>query len=324
MKTLERKVELNPFDNQKSQNEPEKEAKVEFENDELVEKTLKQYRTLKNELSWIKKEKQIKKQKLETLKPAQINNLLLQIIRETPKQKTEDEQTGLFLSKLIQKSYQAGNNDFILNTQDLQIHCLGKKLVGKKERPIQITIQGNTGDSCGYESKNSIFNIKGNTGLTCGGESKNSTYNIEGKTKGWFGCKSKNSYFNLQGDTGENCGAESKNSTYNIMGNATTDLGKDSKHCRFDVKGNTASWCGESSIKNTFNIGGNTGFRCGMYSEKSTFNIEGNVEDHCGYLSKDCTFTTPNKQTYERMKEDVTQKGWFGVLIKNKVIYTGK
>ena len=83
--TLE--VKVNPFGSSETFNEPEKEQKIEFEKDELVEKTLEQYRKLKN---WTPTQEDYDKKhilKLETLNPEQINTLLHYMMAESTKQK---------------------------------------------------------------------------------------------------------------------------------------------------------------------------------------------------------------------------------------------
>ena len=143
------------------------------------------------------------------------------------------ENTGDFISKLIQNSYNAGHNEFALNTQTLEIGYLGTRLEGTKERPIRITITRDVGLGCGLYSKNSIFNIQGNAGEYCGWASENSTYNVQGNTERSCGLYSENSTFNIQGNTDDNCGESSKNSTFNIEGNAGFGCGLDAKNSTF-------------------------------------------------------------------------------------------
>ena len=90
----------------------------------------------------------------ETVTPADITAFL----QTTIKHEQHNEycwRTGLFISKLMQNSYEAGHNDFILNTTALkEIHNLGCDLTGTEERLIKLTIIGNTGDWCGWGSRN--------------------------------------------------------------------------------------------------------------------------------------------------------------------------
>jgi len=132
---------------------------------------------------------------MEVLKPAQIDKLFQRIIKEMPKEETEYAITGIFLSCLIQNSYDNGNNDFILNTRDVQMTILGYKLKGKRKNKMKITIQGNAGLCFGEESKYCHFNIHGNAERKCGNGSENSTYSIEGSISKFCGDYSKNCIF---------------------------------------------------------------------------------------------------------------------------------
>ena len=129
------------------------------------------------------------------LTPAEINTFLQMTIRH----EQHEEYcltTREIISELIQKSYDAGHNDFMLDTTALkEIYYIGSNLEGTEERPIEITITGNTGDWCGCLSKHLTYKITGNTGGECGYGSKNST-------------------FEISGNTGEGCGKYSTFSTY--------------------------------------------------------------------------------------------------------------
>ena len=167
------------------------------------------------------------------LTPEKIN-AFLQTTKIFENDKNYQSYTGKFISKLIQNSYNAGNNNFKLNTKNLkEIHSLGYGLQGIKEKQIKITIEGNTGNWCGEESKHTTFNIKGNTGNWCGWRSKHTTFNIEGNTRNYCGGYSYNSTFNIKENTGDSCGHFSNNTTYNI-------------------KGNTGNKCGEFSNNTTY------------------------------------------------------------------------
>ena len=110
------------------------------------------------------------------LTPTDINLFLQTTIRHE-QHKNYDWATGHFISELIQNSYDAGHNDFTLSTTALKrIHNLGSYLEGTKKRPLEITIKGNIGYSCGCSAKNAAFNIKGNARDSCGFCAENSTF----------------------------------------------------------------------------------------------------------------------------------------------------
>ena len=114
--------------------------------------------------------------------------------------------TGYFISRLIQDSYDAGHNDFTLNTKGLRgLDKLCTELKGKKKNPLKVTINGNAGNCCGEDSKRSLFYIEGNAGDDCGRVSKKSV-------------------FCVSGDVGSKCGSWSKKSTFKTPNRET--LGK--------------------------------------------------------------------------------------------------
>ena len=224
----------------------------------------------------------------DVLTPEQINSFLQTTITYE-NDKNYQHYMGLFVSKLIQNSYDNGHNNFVLNTKALkEMHSIGYKLEGTEEKQIQITIEGNTGKWCGLTAKNSTFNIKGNAGDGCGRDSNHTTFNIKGNTGNWCGEESKHTTYNINGNTGDHCGSVSKHTTYNI-------------------KGNTGNDCGYKAYHSTYNIKRNTGDGCGAGSEHSTYNIEGNIGDECGYFSKHSTYITHNKKLYKRLLQELPE-----------------
>jgi len=218
MITLEKIMEINPFNNQKSDKEPEKEGKVEFENDTSIEKTLDHYRQM-DHTNWPASVRFLHDFEPELLTPNQINTLLQKIIQETPKQKMEHYITGMIITQIIQESYEKGHNKFMLTTKDTRIQNIGHSLKGTPENPVRISIQGNTGNQLGYHSKKCRYDINGNTEKDCGTHSKNCKYNI-------------------QGNVTELCGDGSRNCIFLIKGNAKEFLGDNSTNCKYYIKGN--------------------------------------------------------------------------------------
>jgi len=226
--TLE--LALNPFEGKKTGRKAEREEKIELELDEKVERVLEQHRQLNSIKDYYKTEKTLKNLEYEALNPTQIDIILQRIMK-----KLEEEHWPIadFLSKIIQKSYDAGYNNFTLTTKKTQIDFLASELKGKQENPLQITIQGNTGDLCGEELYECTFNIQGNTGYELGAKSENCTYNITGNTQRRCGIFSTNCKYNIAGNTEELCGQSSENCTYNITGNTGDRCGHTSENCTF-------------------------------------------------------------------------------------------
>jgi len=184
MTTLEKIMEINPFLNQKSQHQPEKESKVEYEKDPLIEKTIELYDEQKP--CWILTDKD--KTDFETLNPLQIDTVLQKILQKDEK---PFSMTGPFLSKLIQKSYDNGHNYFTLNTQDTRIEKIGSHLSSEIENPLRLTVNGNAGSYFGENSFNCAFWVKGDVAGLCGRKSHGCIYNIDreiGFSPEKFGC----------------------------------------------------------------------------------------------------------------------------------------
>lgn len=89
-----------------------------------------------------------------------------------------------YLSKLIQKSYNAGHNDFRVDSGS-DILSIGG-LNGTPENILKLTLSDNVstffGDNCSYSN----FLILGNAGYGLGNESNNCLYRVAGQIKG--GC----------------------------------------------------------------------------------------------------------------------------------------
>ncbi len=133
----------------------------------------------------------------ESLTPEQINQFLQCTIayENHPNYSTN---TGDFVSRLIQNSFDAGNNGFHLSLRGLsrRIHYLCN-IRGTPERIIEVALEGNAGNNLGVDAQNAIITLRGNAGDFCGQGSKNAT-------------------FHLHGDVGENLGNESTETTFHL------------------------------------------------------------------------------------------------------------
>ncbi len=110
------------------------------------------------------------------LNPDQINDLVSYLISDVllkgkkyPCHGTEkqisllDFDQGIHLSKLIQKSYNAGYNDFKINTKgtSVLINAFGSYLNGSKENPLRLNMVGDVGECCAAYSNYLILNLEG-------------------------------------------------------------------------------------------------------------------------------------------------------------------
>ena len=71
---------------------------------------------------------------------------------------------SMYASALIQKSYHAGNNGFMLHTQNIPSYLTCAWLEGWKNNLIDITIYGDTGDCTGRDSRWCSVRHEGNAG----------------------------------------------------------------------------------------------------------------------------------------------------------------
>ena len=122
----------------------------------------------------------------------------------------EAQNISMLLTRLIQNSYDAGNNHFLIDTTNMfsiyntpsmnRLFELGYGLTGRKENPIHLNINGNPGthfltkahyvkaavqgsvdDFCGYKSKHLAVTISHDAKSLCGGHSYASSFVIKGK-----------------------------------------------------------------------------------------------------------------------------------------------
>ena len=232
---------------------------------------------------------QIRSLEKAVLNPSEINEFLQTVLKEYGDE-LDKRKTEFYINCLLQDSYDAGNNNFVLNTGDSQMNHLGYMLKGTDEKKLEITIKGDVGYKCGYSSTNSSFTIEGNVREWCGKSSNNSSFAIRGNVGESCGDISKDSSFTIKGNVGYWCGRDSTNSSFTIEGDIENECGKDSKDSTFTIEGNVGNWCGRNSKQSSFTVKGNVGDECGRYSENSTFTIGGNVGKWCGEYSINSTF----------------------------------
>ena len=122
--------------------------------------------------------------------------------------------TGLFISQLIQNSYEAGNNNFEIDVNSLKIiDNLAYNISGTEERMVRIVIKGKVGHDCGSKAEHSTFTIE-KAGKYCGFKAENSTFTMKEAGNG-CGQYTKHSTFTIE-KAGDWCGLWAKNSTFTI------------------------------------------------------------------------------------------------------------
>ena len=146
--------------------------------------------------------------------------------------------TGIFVSRLIQESYDAGNNNFRLSVENLNpLECLASEVKGSEDRQLYLTIEGNDGKDFAYQSEHAHFIVDGNTdggegcfgrnidlaiygwaGDSCGSNMRKSRMYVRDGTRNLFGCRAEGSELTSDGPVGMNVAENARNSTFVFNG----------------------------------------------------------------------------------------------------------
>ena len=106
--------------------------------------------------------------------------------------------TGLFMSQLIQNSYDAGNTEFTLDVKDRpMIHALGQNLRGTPTRPLVLNIDGAAGHLCARDSCYVEINVSGDAESDFGAYVRCSALNVGGEPGPFLGVGARNSTFTV-------------------------------------------------------------------------------------------------------------------------------
>ncbi len=195
--------------------------------------------------------------------------------------------TGLFISKLIQSSYNNGYNDFELNIKDLdQINSLGRYLKGDKDNRIRIKLIGDAGNATGAESEHCEFIVEGNVDKAYGNNATNSFFYTTGNVDDWCGSNAIDCSFYIEKDMGNWCGNETNNSRFYILGDVNEYIGK-------------------GSIRSEFYINGVPGEYLGNRANQSKFMMNHTPAPPLGSEANTCIFSTTDPQTYTSLKQMV-------------------
>lgn len=235
---------IDPFGGKSKGSPPEMMGEINLETNELVERVCDAYNVYRDYRSVTGEDHPfISQLEIEVLNPVQID-LVLQKIADGEEFKST---LGLFLTRLIQDSYDGGYNDFVLSTGDLGMDHFGLNLRGKPRRMLNIMVNGNvdqycgsnsyqclfivegiTGKSCGFSSYCSLFILRKDVGDDCGYQSERSSFFIGGDVGHWCGFNSKSSKFIIEGGVGCSCGHGSEGGVYGTSNPKTYEIMKNS------------------------------------------------------------------------------------------------
>lgn len=183
------------------------------------------------------------------------------------------DNTGVFVSKLIQNSCNAGYNDFVLNIPRMnkKLNHLGSNLSGYYSDNLRITVNGNLGDSCFKYIERCTLTINGDVGDDC----------IESMVS---------SEIVLNGNGGRSCG------TYERVG---VDL---------TVNGNVGEFFGSGFQGSSLVLNGDCSDNWGGSCESSVLTFNGKVGKRNHIKSRDCTFKTPILDNLKQFHYNETSK----------------
>ena len=137
--------------------------------------------------------------------------------------------TGSFITKLVQVSYNAGYNQFVLDVNNLRpIGGIGFKLKGTSDQKVEVTIKGTSGYGASF-IENAIFTAD--------------------EVGDRFGSNSTNSMFTAL-VAGNECAQEMKNSQFTV-GTVGFDFGRLATNSTFIFK-EAGKWCGYHSENSVF------------------------------------------------------------------------
>lgn len=228
---------INPFDG-KPGKLPEVANEIEVEQDSLVYRTLKEYPLAKSCCEMKAGSKPIhelyetvSELELEVLSPGQIDLVLQGLLRSEGR--PFDTVASLFVNRLIQNSYDAGHNDFVLTLDDAEVPLLGDMLKGSSRRELQLKIIGHAGIWCGSHSEYGSFTIEGDVENWCGSDAKNSRFLVKGSAGYGCGLTSEHSEFIIEKDVSWGCGNNSQSSVFSIGRNIGIDCGKGSQNSTY-------------------------------------------------------------------------------------------
>jgi len=76
---------------------------------------------------------------------------------------------------------------------------------------------------------------------------------------------------------------------------------------KLTINGNTGNDCGTGMKQSQLTINGNTRDNCGWFMKQSQVTINGDTGNWCGEYSTDSTINTNNKETYEKIKANISK-----------------
>ena len=205
-----------------------------------------------------------------------------------------NEATGHFISRLVQVSYEKGNNDFKISIDRFNIDYLLNELSGTEDRPIKAEIIGNVGRK--FCSDSDFVNIRliGDSEGGCYNNTEYSELEEIGNTEECFGFCCENSILKITGNADYFCGAYMKNSSLTNIGNVRTDYGNNSFNSGFILHGD-----------GNLNELGDESENCHCFLDGIITLENEKKQEH--FRKSSSRFTTTNRRTYNVLKEQYSR-----------------
>ncbi len=205
-------IAIDPFTDKKGAKKPENVKPIQSEGDSSIAAIIEQFDHYLENLDM--RDTYFDKFPLRALKPPHIYKVFSEIAFNT---KPHDWAAGRYISELIQASYNEGNNDFVLNTQDFSASHLAYNLQGRAKRKLTIEIHGSVGHNFGMNSSNIGATIQGSALSHLGVLSEYSSFSAYGASRD-PGFRMKKGEIHILGSIGNFTGVSAKESVFRIDG----------------------------------------------------------------------------------------------------------
>ncbi|MBI4453657.1 hypothetical protein HY636_03360 [Candidatus Woesearchaeota archaeon] len=175
---------------------PDERRKIKVKHTSKTNEMIKQFSEVlklnKDDYYLLKFKEHLEKTLTDVLTPTEIGIFFQAVLYKTENMQLDDqndltsERIGMFTTQLIQLSYNAGNNDFVLGTENSQriISQIGFRLKGNKKQLVKIRIRGDVAAALCINSSYCEIDVDGdihNNGYVTGNDSKYCVFIFKGE-----------------------------------------------------------------------------------------------------------------------------------------------
>ncbi len=200
---------------------------------------------------------------------------------------THSNVTSVFISKLVQNSFDAGYNDFRLSGELQYFSDLPYKFKGREDKLLKVVMDDGAPYKCGNRAEYIEVYAQHHCSSNLGSYSKHSKYHVAGDI------------------IGRGLGAYAQNSEFIVQGNGGSHVGQGAKESKFTIKKSVKHNLGQNSVYSEYTVTNCTRF-FGCLAQYCTFTIRGNIHKssigNIGRGAVGCTFKAEVKSTLEELK----------------------